>query len=121
MFGDSEKLYASVHESFAGTSKIKSSNQQSQIIELEDLVHRQHLMLQTLLLLLMEKKVIEEDEFKQWLEYVDGLDGRADGKASPKHEARQCPACGRMSSPNSVKCTYCSTPLERDFIIRRPQ
>ena len=97
-------------------------NIQPGVIDLATLqrtIDHQHLLLQTLLMLLLEKKVIEDQEFKQWMSYVDGLDGRTDGKIEAEKGPVTCPGCRRVNPRNVPKCQYCGQIFEMDFLARR--
>lgn len=88
-------------------------------IELEERLARQELLIQTLLRLLLEKKVIHEDEFKEWMDYVDSLDGKRDGKLRVPKIARNCASCGRMNKPNAARCMYCDHEFPTEFLAKK--
>lgn len=75
--------------------------------DLEDRVARQNLYIQTLLRLLLEKGVMQKEEFGQWLDYVDALDGRWDGKLGEDGSVKTCGRCRRVSPLRSRRCSYC--------------
>ena len=89
--------------------------------ELAAQVDRQNLLLQTLLRLLLEKGVIQEQEFKEWIAYVDGLDGKVDGKLQKEKGIKNCPSCGRVSAVDAVKCQYCGAEYPVEFIEHKPK
>lgn len=91
----------------------------SSTIELEERLARQELLIQTLLRLLLEKKVIHQDEFKEWMDYVDSLDGARDGKLRAPKIALDCPSCGRMNKPNATRCMYCDHEFPTEFLTRK--
>ncbi len=93
----------------------------SSVQELNVRIEKQDLIIQTLLMLLLEKKVIHEDEFRDWLIYVDELDGVRDGRVRANKAPTACPKCSRNNSPGAVKCQYCGEELEQEFLSRRPQ
>ena len=84
--------------------------------ELSARLDRQNLLLQTLLRLLLEKGVIQEEEFKQWIAYVDALDGKADGKLQKEKGIKNCPVCGRVSQMDATKCQYCGAEYPVEFL-----
>ncbi len=86
------------------------------LAELQNRLERQNLLLQTLLRLLLKKGIIQEDEFKQWLAYVDQLDGKADGKLQEEKGTKACPACGRNSTLHAAKCQYCDAVFPPEFL-----
>lgn len=77
------------------------------ISELQHKVERQHLFIQTLLRLLMEKGLIQENEFREWLTFVDGFDGHVDGKLKPDTAPQLCSSCARKSPASYPRCQYC--------------
>ncbi|MCL5271235.1 MAG: hypothetical protein M1457_11965 [bacterium] len=87
--------------------------------QLNEKIERQNLLIQTLLMLLIEKKLIEEQEFRDWVKYVDSLDGARDGKVREPGTPITCPSCRRQSPRTAVKCIYCDHPFEPDFLVRR--
>ncbi len=84
-------------------------------------LERNTLILQTLLMVLLEKKVIQEPEFREWLAYVDGLDGVRDGRLREDKRPLLCPQCGRNSPRAIPKCMYCGQDLDADFLQHRPE
>jgi hypothetical protein len=78
---------------------------------LESRLERQEMLIQTLLILLLEKGVIGQDELREWMAYVDGLDGRMDGRLREAAEPKSCSKCGRMSPATAIRCQYCDTPF----------
>jgi hypothetical protein len=93
----------------------------SEVEQLKGRIERQNLLIQTMLMILLEKKVLHEDEFKEWLNYVDELDGVRDGKLREDKKPLACSQCGRNSPKGSAKCIYCGTEFETDFLYQRPQ
>jgi hypothetical protein len=92
----------------------------SEVEALRQKVERQALLIQTLLMILLEKKVLHEEEFKEWLDYVDQLDGTRDGKLKEDRSPQACSNCGRNSPRNAPKCLYCGHAFETDFLYYRP-
>lgn len=88
----------------------------SGIAELEKLVARQGLLIETLARLLMAKGVVQEGELDQWMEYVDQLDGVADGKLKARKTPHVCPSCRRANPPHLAKCMYCSSEFPQKFL-----
>lgn len=97
----------------------KAAHQNASVADLEARVDRQALIIQTLLMILLEKKVIHDDEFREWLGYVDGMDGAADGRLREDRSPRACPSCTRMNRFGSAKCQYCGAEMEFDYIQHR--
>jgi hypothetical protein len=93
----------------------------SEVEQLKARIERQNLLIQTMLMILLEKKVLHEDEFKEWLDYVDELDGVRDGKLREDKRPLACSQCGRNSPKGSAKCIYCGSEFQSDFLYQRPQ
>jgi hypothetical protein len=82
-------------------------------------VDRQNLIIQALLMLLLEKNVIADQEFRNWLAYADELDGRADGKLTPDNSPVACPACKRNNPSTATRCQYCDQAFAADYLDHR--
>lgn len=89
------------------------------VAELQNMIGRQQLIIQSLLMLLLEKQVIDKDELAKWVEYVDQLDGKADGKLNADKSPVQCPKCGRTSPATVQRCLYCNAVLGDGILDRR--
>lgn len=87
---------------------------------IEARLDRANLIIQTLLMLLMEKQIIHEDEFREWLVYADHLDGVRDGRLRDDPTPIACGACHRTNPRMATKCIYCGQPFEVEFLSRRP-
>lgn len=83
---------------------------------LRAMIERQELIIQTLLRLLIEKKVIDKDEFAQWIDYVDRLDGKLDAKLEERRTPVTCPKCKRPNPHAARLCAYCSAELPLEFL-----
>jgi hypothetical protein len=83
---------------------------------LEVRLEQQNLLIQTLLMLLLEKKVIHEDEFKEWMIYVDELDGVRDGRVKAQQGPITCPSCKRNNPRTAVRCQYCGNEFPPEFL-----
>jgi hypothetical protein len=88
--------------------------------ELEVLVARQALLIETLARLLMAKGVVQERELDEWLSWVDKLDGSADGKLRVPRTPTMCPSCNRANPPTIGKCMYCGTEFPQRFLADIP-
>ncbi len=91
---------------------------------IDDLTHRlekQSLMIQTLLMILLEKNVIQESEFKEWMVYVDELDGKRDGRLREDRSPVKCPSCGRNSPRAKSNCQYCGQEFPQEFLQHLPK
>lgn len=96
-----------------------ASSGSATLADLQNVVGRQHLIIQALLMLLLEKNVIEKEELTRWVETVDQLDGRADGKLSVDRSPVICPSCGRTSPATAARCIYCNAALSDSIPDRR--
>jgi hypothetical protein len=88
----------------------------SDIESLKALVEQQNLIIQTLLVLLLEKKVIDEEEFNEWAKKMDELDGARDGKLSEDKSTSRCPECGRQNPVTSTACMDCGRELKPQYV-----
>ncbi len=79
-------------------------------------LEQQNLILQTMLVLLLEKKVISEDEFNEWATKVDELDGVRDGRLSGEKSPIRCPDCGHENLRGAAKCVNCGVDLDLHLI-----
>jgi hypothetical protein len=86
------------------------------IQEMQERIDRQNLLLQTLLRLLLEKGVIQEKEFKEWIVYVDEFDGKRDGKLEAQKGIKRCVGCGRVNATKAAVCMYCGAHFAPDFL-----
>lgn len=105
----------------SSANRVVDSATRSTVQDLERVVDRQTLLLQTLLMLLLEKKVIHEDEFREWIAYVDELDGVRDGRVKAEKAPVSCPKCKRNNQPGAAKCQYCGEAFTPEFLFRRPE
>jgi hypothetical protein len=87
--------------------------------KLVNCVEHQNLVIQALLMLLREKKVISDEEILQWVNYVDDLDGSRDGALHNRDEPLTCPECKRKNKRDAVKCQYCGKLFSRRVIDPR--
>jgi len=92
----------------------------SDVVGLRIRLERQSLLIQTLLMILLEKKVVDEAEFREWLDYVDELDGAKDGRLKEDRSPVACPACKRNNPRQASRCQYCGHELTPDFLQHRP-
>jgi hypothetical protein len=87
--------------------KIPHRDSRQSLNDLESRIARQDLYIQTLLRLLLEKGIIQKEEFGEWLDYVDSLDGRTDGRLSPSSGSKSCKRCRRVNPIHARLCQYC--------------
>lgn len=110
-------IYAKQAANLVRTTPVDHQSR-SNVQELQAKLDRQHLMIQTLLTVLMEKKIFDENEFREWLNYVDGLDGRVDGRLAESVVPVACPKCRRMNKATAPRCQYCDHPMQTEFLAR---
>ena len=94
----------------------KTQSENAAIPEMQAEIARLHLLVQTLAHLLIAKGVVQNDELDMWLEYVDKLDGRLDGKSAPIRAPMMCKSCNRANPSRSATCQWCGEPLPRSFV-----
>ena len=109
--------YARVNQIVSDFSTRKSETNQSQLEILENQLGRQNLLIQTLLVLLLEKGLFEEEEFLELLDEIDALDGKKDGAFTPKSTPKKCRSCGKTNSSRKRKCMWCGADLVLDDVI----
>lgn len=91
----------------------------SDIERLKMRIDQQNLCIQTLLVLLLEKGIIREDEFNGWARRMDEIDGVRDGRLSADTAPVRCPGCGYESSHDATECSECGQELE-PRLVQRP-
>lgn len=85
-------------------------------MELRSECARLHMQVQTLARLLIAKGVMEEAELDEWMDYVDSLDGVADGRLRVTKAPKMCPSCNRANGPTAVSCQWCGEDLPTPFL-----
>jgi len=83
----------------------------SDVEHLRTLIGQQNLIIQTLLALLLEKGVIREDEFNDWAQKMDQLDGTRDGKLAEDPSTVVCTTCGCVNPHDATECADCGKEL----------
>jgi uncharacterized protein YigA (DUF484 family) len=63
--------------------------------------------------LLRDRLGLSEAELRRYVEQIDLLDGKRDGKASMSREKTTCAGCNRSVIGTSAVCVYCGTSLKR--------
>ncbi len=64
--------------------------------------------------MLRDQSGFSESQLRRYVEQVDLLDGKRDGRVTPKSEAVRCDGCKRTVVGTAVRCVYCGTPVARD-------
>jgi len=95
---------------------VNQSSERAALMELERIIQRQGLMIETLSRLLLAKGVVQEAELDQWMDYVDGLDGATDGRLRARKVPLTCPSCNRNNPPTLTKCMYCGKEFPAKFL-----
>lgn len=93
----------------------------SEIERLQARLEQQNLLLQTVITVLLDKGLVNEEQFRGYLEQVDGLDGSQDGKLAEDRKPLTCKECGGKNSPDKSTCMYCGKGLLKPSPIRRPK
>ncbi len=57
--------------------------------------------------LLKDRTGATDDDLRRYVEDVDLMDGRLDGKLRAPRELRECRACGRRIMNSAAMCLYC--------------
>ncbi len=105
-------------ELFGSSSSESSSGRSGQIAELEHRIAQLNLQVQTLARLLVAKGTVTEQELNEWMDFVDEMDGRRDGKLDRTPGPKNCPGCGRMNPTKAVRCLYCDGELPRSGFLQ---
>jgi len=92
------------------------ANECSDIESLQALIEQQNLVIQTLLVVLLEKGVFKEEEFNECAKKMDLLDGVRDGRLSEDKSLIACPECGHQNPHTATKCEDCGKALEPHLI-----
>lgn len=93
---------------------------ETDIESLQRRLDQQNLVIQTLLTLLLDKGVIQEDEFREWVKRMDRLDGARDGKLAEDKTKVACPSCGKSNLKAAAECKHCGVALDPDLVPPRP-
>lgn len=81
---------------------------------------RQNLGIQTLLAMLLDKGVIQEDDFREWVKRMDQLDGALDGRLAEDKTKVACLSCGKSNFKTTAECKHCGAALDPDLVPPRP-
>jgi hypothetical protein len=98
----------------------KDPSTQNSIEDMRIRLERTTLVLQTLMMILLEKNLVQENELREWLVYVDQLDGTQDGRLREDKTPVECPKCKRKTPRLISRCIYCGQSIEVDYLFRRP-
>ena len=80
---------------------------QDQLRQLENRYERMRLVTNALWQLLKEHTGLTDGDLKRFIERVDLLDGKADGKISRLTGAMDCPECSRRILKSAALCPWC--------------
>lgn len=102
--------------------KEKAQDNKSAALEarLQDLEQRhEQLKLVTLAFwsLLRDHSGLMEADLRKYVEKIDLLDGKQDGKVATHPEKLECTGCGRTVLGTSNVCAYCGTALKRKNVF----
>jgi hypothetical protein len=87
------------------TAKTQGGVARDTAFRLEDKVDKLALVCQAMFELLHETSGISEEQLKKKIVEIDGRDGQADGRITPR--ARKCPKCEATMSPQFGRCLFC--------------
>ena len=90
----------------------KISNADARIRELEQRHEQLKLVTMAMWTLLKDHTGLMEGDLKKYIEKVDLMDGKADGKIKLK-EKSDCRGCGRIILVTSLVCPYCGDKLRK--------
>jgi RNase P subunit RPR2 len=91
----------------------KTDANDERVRELEQRHEQLKLVTLALWSLLRDRLGLSEAELRRYVEQIDLLDGKKDGKAPTPHEKTFCEGCNRSVIGTSAVCVYCGTPLKR--------
>jgi len=83
---------------------------------LKERIERQNLIIQTLIVMLLDKGVITEDDFRETARRVDMCDGERDGRLSEDKSLAPCPDCRGLNPNTATKCAHCGAALDPELI-----
>jgi type I site-specific restriction endonuclease len=63
--------------------------------------------------LLRDHSGLLESDLRKYVEQIDLLDGKRDGKTARSLEKTTCTGCSRTVIGTSTVCVYCGTPIKR--------
>jgi type I site-specific restriction endonuclease len=95
----------------------RTDNLAARLQELE--IRHEQLKLVTLAFwsLLRDHAGLLESDLRKYVEQIDLLDGKRDGKATTSQEKTTCTGCDRSVIGTSTVCVYCGTPLKRTGVF----
>jgi RNase P subunit RPR2 len=91
----------------------KTDANDERVRELEQRHEQLKLVTLALWSLLRDRLGLSEAELRKYVEQIDLLDGKKDGKAPTSQEKTICEGCSRSVIGTSAVCVYCGTPLKR--------
>ncbi|MDK1288376.1 hypothetical protein [Pseudoalteromonas umbrosa] len=90
----------------------KISTNDARLKELERRHEQLKLVTMAMWTLLKDHSGLTENDLKKYIEKVDLMDGKADGRVNTK-EKSDCKGCGRTILTTSLACPYCGGDLQR--------
>lgn len=102
----------------AGLEALQANNSQritsasDRLTDLEMRYERMRLVTNALWALLKEHTSLTDGDLKRFIEKVDMVDGRLDGKLSRTAGGMSCPKCRRKIRKSAVVCMWCGTKQE---------
>jgi hypothetical protein len=85
------------------------ANTQDKLQRLENRYERMRLVTNALWQMLKEHTGLTDADLRRFIERVDLLDGKADGKMSGPTGAMDCPKCSRHILKSAAICPWCGT------------
>lgn len=96
----------------------KISRSAAELRELERRHEQLKLVTMAMWTLLKEHSGLTEGDLKKYVEKVDLMDGKADGRVNTKEKC-DCKQCGRTILTSSLACPYCGGNLNRKSAFSR--
>ncbi|MDX3775484.1 hypothetical protein QE250_15305 [Chromatiaceae bacterium AAb-1] len=90
----------------------KITNTEARLRELERRHEQLKLVTMAMWTLLKEHSGLTESDLRKYVEKVDLMDGKADGRVNTKEKCN-CTGCGRTILTSSLACPYCGGKLNR--------
>ncbi|WP_158678161.1 hypothetical protein [Pseudoalteromonas sp. T1lg23B] len=96
----------------------KISTNEVRLRELETRHEQLKLVTMAMWTLLKDHSGLTEGDLKRYIEKVDLMDGKADGRVNTKEKC-DCTKCGRTILTSSLACPYCGGDLHRKSAFSR--
>ncbi len=109
-----KKALGSIERGKGQDNKIVSS--EVRLKELEQRHEQLKLVTMAMWTLLKDHSGLMESDLKRYIEKVDLMDGKADGRINTKEKVG-CSGCGRTILTTALACPYCGAALKRKSVF----